>query len=272
MSANFVAWPNGARIAVTLTFDVDAETLWLSRDPDNAQRPGVLSQGTYGPKVGVPKILETLREAGVKGTFFVPGWTAERHTQRIEMIVREGHEIGHHSYSHRWASDPAVLTEEMERGLDALKRTLGVIPKGYRSPAGETCDELFRLLDKHGFVYDSSLMDDVMPYRHSLSDGRPGVVELPWHWSLDDAPYALFSIRNPRPIMTNSHILEIFKAEFLEIYKWGGLYNPIFHPQVIGRPSRIALLRELIAWIQTFPNVWFATCEEAARAWTEAVA
>ena len=135
-----VKWPHGARVAVTLTFDFDAETLWLARDPENAKRPGTLSQGTYGAKVGVPMILQTLREADLKGTFFIPGWTVENHSQRAEMILREGHEIGHHSYSHRWA-DPAfpdLETEEMEKGLEALKRVLGVVPRGYRSPAGET--------------------------------------------------------------------------------------------------------------------------------------
>ena len=43
-----------------LSFDFDAETMWLSRDPANARRPALTSQGTYGAKVGVPKILETL--------------------------------------------------------------------------------------------------------------------------------------------------------------------------------------------------------------------
>ena len=55
-----VKWPNGAKVAVMLTFDFDAETLWMARDPENARRPGILSQGNYGAKVGVPKILETL--------------------------------------------------------------------------------------------------------------------------------------------------------------------------------------------------------------------
>lgn len=265
-----IPWPNGAQIAVMLTFDVDAETLWLSRDPENANRPGVLSQGTYGPKVGVPKILETLEDSGVKGTFFVPGWTADHHTQRIEMIVKDGHEVGHHSYSHKWVTEPQAEIEEMEKGLEALKRTVGVVPKGYRSPAGESSTNLMRLLNKHGFLYDSSLLDDVMPYRHKLPDGAAGPIEIPWHWSLDDAPYALFSIKNPRPIMTNEHILSIFKAEFLELYKWGGVFNATFHPQVIGRPSRIAMLRELIRWIQGFPNVWFATGTEVAQAWSQA--
>ena len=102
----------------------------------------------------------------------------------------------------------------MERGLHALKSQLGVVPKGYRSPAGETSENLIRLLDKHGFVYNSSLLDDINPYRHVMPDGRPGPIELPWHWSLDDAPYALFSIKGPRPIFPNSHLKEIFQAEF----------------------------------------------------------
>lgn len=67
-----VKWPGGARVAVMLTFDFDAESLWTSGDPENAGRRGVLSQGRYGADVGVPKILDTLREAGVPGTFFVP--------------------------------------------------------------------------------------------------------------------------------------------------------------------------------------------------------
>src|SRR3546814_484780 len=102
------------------------------------------------------------------------------------------HEVGHHSYSHRWSDgDTDAEIEEMEKGLEALKRTVGVVPKGYRSPAGEVSPMLFELLKKHGFLYDTSLMDDINPYRHKMPDGSKGVIELPWHWSLDDAPYGL---------------------------------------------------------------------------------
>ena len=266
-----INWPGGARVAVMLTFDFDAETLWLSRDPENAGRPGVLSQGRYGAAVGVPKILETLRDAGVPATFFVPGWTVENHPVPTEMILREGHEIAHHSYSHRWI-DPAFPdqeVEEMERGLESLKR-VGVVPKGYRSPAGETSDNLMRLLHKHGFLYDSSLQDHINPYRAQLPEGGPGPIELPWHWSLDDAPHALFAIKSPRPIFPNSHLREVFQDEFCEIYRWGGLYNLVMHPQISGRPSRVALLREMIAFIRTFPGVWFANGTQVAEAWSAA--
>jgi len=268
-----VNWPDSARCAVMLSFDFDAETLWLSRDPSNAKRLGTLSQGTYGAKVGVPKIVETLREAGVPATFFVPGWTAEQHTAKVELILDHGHEVGHHGYLHEWIDpdDPAREEEVFVKGLEALEKTVGVKPMGYRSPAWETSHNMIALLAKFGLVYDSSLMDQINPYRHTLSGGGAGPIELPVHWSLDDAPYALFSIQTPRTIVSSEQILEVWKEEFREIYRWGGLYSLTMHPQVIGRPSRIAMLREFIAWIQRYPSVWFAKGSEIAEAWACAV-
>jgi peptidoglycan/xylan/chitin deacetylase (PgdA/CDA1 family) len=262
-------WPGGAQCAVMLTFDFDAETLWISRDPANWKRPGTLSQGTYGGKVGIPKILELLRDYRIKGTFFVPGWTAEKYLSRMEAIVAAGHEVGHHGYLHEWIDPdfPEKEREAFDKGLDALQRTIGQRPRGFRSPAGETSENMIALLAELGFLYDSSLMDSINPYRHVLKDGATGPIELPWHWTLDDAPYALFSIKNPRPIMTNSHILEVWTEEFKEIYRWGGLVNVVTHPQVIGRPSRLAMLRQFIEFTLRYPGVWYATGEEVAKAW-----
>ncbi len=264
-----VKWPNGARCAVMLTFDFDAETLWLARDPVNARRPGILSQGTYGAKVGVPKVVELLDEAGIKATFFVPGWTAERHTARVELILKHGHEIGHHSYDHVYVDPdfPEKEEEDLVKGLEALKRTVGVVPRGYRSPAWEMSDNMLALLSRYGFAYDSSMMDQIDPYRFPSRDGRPGLIELPVHWSLDDAPFVLFSVARPRTIVSNEQILEVWKDEFREIYRWGGLFDLTMHPQLIGRPSRIAMLRAFIAWMRTFPGVWFATAGEITDAW-----
>ena len=268
-----VTWPDGARCAVVLTFDFDAETLWLSRDPANAKRPGTLSQGVYGARRGVPMILQLLREEGLagKGTFFVPGWTAEKHTDKVEAILRDGHEVGHHGYLHEWIDPdfPDQEVEALDRGLEALQRTVGIRPEGYRSPAGETSENMIRLLAERGFLYDSSLMTDVFPYRHELDDGTAGPIELPWHWSIDDAVYSLFAIKTPRPFFTNEHILAIWKAEFLEIYRWGGFFNLLTHPQVIGRPQRIAMLREFLQWLKTFPGVFIGTCSEVAQAWAD---
>src|SRR6185437_16201307 len=63
---------------VLLTFDIDAETMWTARDPKNAERPIVMSQGAYGWKVGMPRILDLLARYGLRVTFFVPGLVMEQ--------------------------------------------------------------------------------------------------------------------------------------------------------------------------------------------------
>lgn len=266
-----IAWPHAAQCAVMLSFDFDAETLWTARDPANANRLGTLSQGVYGANVGIPKILETLHDADVPATFFVPGWTAQHHQDKVEQILAAGHEVGHHGHLHlRIDPDqPELEREEFARGLQALQATVGVRPLGYRSPGWEVSAITMSLLQEHGLLYDSSMMDHINPYRHVLPNGKPGPIELPVHWSLDDAPLALFSVRAPKTIVTNEHLLQLWKDEFREIYRWGGLFNLTLHPQVIGRPSRIALLREFIAWLRGFPDVWFARGADIAQAWAK---
>ena len=100
-------WPGGAPFAASITFDFDAEEVWLGEDPANANRPGVLSQGTYGPKVAIPLLLDLLDRHGVPATFYVPGGDAERHGDRVREILAAGHEVGHHGYTHR---SPTTLT------------------------------------------------------------------------------------------------------------------------------------------------------------------
>ena len=125
-------WPKGARCAIMLTFDFDAETLWLSRDPKTADSPGVMSQGRYGAKVGVPRLLRLLRAEGVRATFYIPGWVVEHHTAEALAIRDAGHEIGHHGYRHDWAN-PSKPDEEraaFEQGMKALESVLDVTPRG----------------------------------------------------------------------------------------------------------------------------------------------
>jgi peptidoglycan/xylan/chitin deacetylase (PgdA/CDA1 family) len=183
-------WPGGARSAASLTFDLDAEEVWIAENPANASRPGVLSQGTYGPRVGVPLILRILERRGIHATFFVPGRVAERHPKAVRAIVDAGHELAHHGYTHTSPTmlSPQAEEDELTRGLEILS-SFGAPVTGYRSPAWEFSGHTLALLARHGFSYSSNLMDDIRPYRH----GASGIVELPVHWTLDDAPHFSFS-------------------------------------------------------------------------------
>src|SRR5947207_2793998 len=169
-------WPGGARCAASFTFDFDAEEVWIGEDPENAHRPGVLSQGTYGAKVAVPALLALLERRGVRATFFVPGRVAERHPARVAAIVAAGHELAHHGYTHTAPSRLSRDEEEAElaRGLEVL-RSFGAEITGYRSPWWDFSPHTLGLLAGHGFAYSSNMMDDVRPYRHDGSS----LVEVP---------------------------------------------------------------------------------------------
>ena len=262
-------WPNGARIAVMWTFDFDAQSSWLARDPDNAERIGVLSQGLYGAKRGVPAILDLLRGTKMPATFYIPGWVVENHTERCREVKDGGYEIGHHGYSHQWADPkhPEKEIEDFDRASEVLWRVLGEKPRGYRPPAAEITANTLKMLTDRGFLYNTNMLDDVYVYRHILPDGRKGPVELPTHWSLADAVYMISSVRHNRVIRPNHDIYTIWKDEFDAMYEWGGcLFNLVMHPQAIGRPSRIALLRRFMEYTQGVKDVWFATGVEVAEA------
>src|ERR1041384_3154227 len=64
-------WPQNARTAISLTFDVDAETGWLGEDPAYADRLSTLSEARYGITRGLPRILELLAKHDIQSTFYV---------------------------------------------------------------------------------------------------------------------------------------------------------------------------------------------------------
>lgn len=248
---------------VSFTFDVDAEEVWLGEYPDSAQRPVTLSQGTYGPRVGVPQILRLLNEYRVTGSFFVPGRTAQRYPSTVEAILSAGHEVAHHGHTHR---APAILTyeeevEEFTNSIAAL-REFGVEPHGYRAPSWDFSTHTLGLVEEYGFAYSSNFMADIRPYRHEDHD----VIELPVHWNLDDAAHFWFSGYNwDKKIATNSEAGEIFEAEERGIAALGGCVIYTFHPQIIGRPGRLALLEATIIRVLSNPQLRVMTTEAIAH-------
>ena len=255
-------WPEGARFGATISFDFDAEEVWIGEDPANANRPGVLSQGTYGPKVAMPLILNLLDKHQVTATFFVPGRDAERHADSVKQIIEAGHEVGHHGYTHRSPSELSPEEEETEltRGLEVL-RGLGAEVVGYRSPSWDFSPHTLDLLTRHGFEYSSNLMDDLVPYRHP---SHP-LAEVPVSWLLDDAPHFWFASDTwTKTIRTPNEVYELWRAELDGIASLGTHFMLTMHPQIIGRPSRLAMLDTLLGDIRS-GEAWIAPARDVAR-------
>lgn len=258
-------WPGGARCAVALSFDSDHETQVLRWGHDS---PGRLSQGEFGSRVAVPKILQLLDKYDAKATFFVPAVVAMLHPEEQRAVADHGHEIGIHSWIHELNS---ALPPENERDLqmraaDKLEEISGQRPVGVRTPSWDFSKHTLAITREMGLIYDSSLMADNEPYE-ILEDGEPsGIVELPVEWIRDDAPYwAMDRFSGLRPYTPPSGVLEVFCREFDGAYQENGLFLLTMHPHFIGHRSRIQILEELIRHIRSHSGVWFATHADVAR-------
>ena len=272
MPAGF-RWPDGIRAALCVTFDLDAESPLLFEHPETADWLDVMSHQAYGPRTGVPRILRFLERTGVRATFFIPGYSAERWPAVVRAIRDAGHEIAHHGYLHEGSREatPEDLVRRLERGLESLDAVAGVRPTGYRAPNWELHRAMPALLVEHGFTYDTGLMDADHPYRLAVeaTPDAASLIELPGHWALDDweAYNYLPGLTGSGVIASPSAVEERWRLELDALVPEGGLCMLTNHPFVSGRASRAAALERLIAYAQTIDGLWIATCAEVAD-WT----
>ena len=259
---NPASWPGNARVAVLFSFDVDTETSWL-RDGDT--NVGGLSQGQYGSRVALGRILELLDAHAIPATFFGPAVSFSLAPEMIPAIQASGrHEIGVHGWIHeRNAELPReVESRLLSQAVERMTELIGKRPVGYRAPSWNFSDSTLELLLEMGFLYDSSLMADDRPYELTANGEATGLVELPVDWILDDAP-----LMNPLGVRYSNprDLLQVFKDEFDIAYAEGTTFVLTMHPKYTGHRSRIVVLRELIEYIQGRPDVWFGTHEAAVR-------
>ncbi len=271
---------------VCLTFDFDAISLWIG--PYGATSPSMISRGEFGV-VGVERILRLLEREKIPATFFVPGHTAETYPDAVRAIADAGHEVGHHGYLHE---NPVTLSPEeerrvLERGMDALDRTLGRRPIGYRSPAWDNSPHTIELLLEYGFRYESSLMGhDFVPYWCRVGDviqadgpylfgPEVDLVEMPVSWVLDDFPhfeYVRLGNRLSPGLSAASKVEEIWRSEFDFMCRDvpDGVFTLTMHPQVIGRGHRMLMLERLIDHMKEGAGIQFSTLAQAAETFRSA--
>ena len=250
------AWPDGARVAVLLSFDVDNETIALRYGEPTI---GSLSQGEYGARVALQRVVDLIDRHEIPASFFIPSESLRLNPHMAEVIQRSGrHEFAVHGWVHEQNSDlPAEVERELvERAVDYLTEATGEHPVGYRAPSWNFSPNTLDIIRELGFLYDSSLMADDRPYEINAAGEPTGMVELPVEWILDDAP-----LMNPLGGRYSAprEVLQVYKDEFDVAYEEGTMFLLTMHPHYIGHRSRIVVLAELIDHIRAKGNVWFAT-------------
>jgi polysaccharide deacetylase family protein (PEP-CTERM system associated) len=125
------------------------------------------------------KLLGMFEEFGVRGTFFVLGWVADKHPELVRDIAAGGHEIACHGYSHRlvYEQSQAEFYEETRRAKSLLEDIIGSAVLGYRAASYSIVRDSLWALDilvELGFAYDSS----IFPVHHDRY-GIPGAERIP---------------------------------------------------------------------------------------------
>ncbi len=259
-------WPDGKQSAVVLSFDFDAESGFLFREPEKAKRSlGGLEERRFGPRVGVDRILRMLDRLKLRASFFIPGWTVEHHLAEAKRIRDAGHEIGAHGNVHEAVGFLDAAEEEviMRAQLAILQDHLGVRPAGYRSPSWDVNVWTPGILKTHGFLYDSSLMGNDVPYEVPTAQGP--LVEVPVQWLLDDAPFFRHVYGATNAIADPTRVFDLWSREFAGMHRENGCFVLTCHPYISGRASRVALLEDLVGYMRRSRGVWFTTCEAVAR-------
>ena len=263
-----ITWPNNKRIAVMMAFDLDAETMWTTRGDGNHDHITNLSRGAYGPKQGVPRILDMLDVHGIKATFFVPGVIAEAYPLVVKEISRRGHEIGFHGYLHEESTATTRQEEDatMSRCQAIIHGLTGQNIVGHRGPGGVIHDYSLELFLEHGYIYSSNWRDSDGPFIHEIDGRRAPLVELPKDSIFDDTAYDFYTDSAPEryELKSPGEMFEIWKDEFDSLAAEGRMINFVLHPQFIGRASRVNMLSDLIGYMMSH-GAWLDTNRAVAQ-------
>lgn len=266
------AWPNGARLALSIVVNVEEGAEFNIEDGDRGPEPvdelgitlkkpvrnfGNESNYAYGILEGAPRVLGLLARHGVTATFTAAAVALERAPAVAAGIVAGGHETCAHGY--RWAHQLG-MDEETERAFirkaaDSIERTTGTRPVGWLSRYLHT-GATRRLLAEEGFRYhmDDYSRDEPFMDRSLV---RPMVV-LPY--ALDSNDMKMWNAPALTPRDWLAYATDTFDWLLAESVARPRMMSLGVHLRIIGRPGRIGALDRFLAHVRRAGegSVWIA--------------
>ncbi|HWP56251.1 MAG TPA: polysaccharide deacetylase family protein [Candidatus Acidoferrales bacterium] len=277
-----VAWPQSARVAFTVCVvmetwpeDAGATTAAVADRQRMASAEGrstknitSITERQYGERVGVYRLLNVLKDEGLKASFFVNGRTVDAFPELMKRIIAEGHELGSGSWQHH--STTVMSREEqhsgVKRAVDAFQRHLGFRPLGFAMTGERPTDDTPRVLADLGYKYWMAFLHEDLPY--VLSVARAELVIVPSGAAIaDQRPGHVEPGANPH------ELFRVWKDNFDWLYEEGktypGFMNLVVHPFVTGRPFAAALFRDFLRHVKSHPDVWLTRGIDLANYWLE---
>jgi len=253
-------YPEGVRLAVNFTFNLDAQLLRKLKNEPLMEIP----RGEFGGRVGIWRIMDLFDRYDIKLTIFTPGRICELYPRALKEAAERGHELENLTWDKTIPADIEVEKEHIRKTTEALEKISG------RRPVGTRSGHKLSLLKAEGYIYTcSTMVPDDMPGYISDDGGKNFMLCFPSSMVLNDAMYFTFGWfgggNAANRLADPSKVYDIWLSAFRQFYKMGGYMNFILHPFDTGRSMRVAMLERLIIEMKRCPGVWFPTCEEMAR-------
>jgi allantoinase len=259
-------WPNGKRICVSVS--VMLETWSEGKAPPygvqaTAPKAGVvdlagIAWGSYGGRIGVYRLINLLKQHGIRGTFGISGKCCEIYPEAVAQIVKSGHDVAGHGYLQDQPMSAMTPQEEeatIGKCLDLLEKTSGQRPQGWVSPALAFSPHTHELLGAAGLKWHGDARDNDVPRVIKTKSGE--MAHIPWSDFTDN-----------RVLRSSSMDLwDVYREAFDYLYSHEpGSYLPIsLHCHNGGRPMITAIYQKIFSYIAQHPEVWLACHNDIAR-------
>ncbi|AMO72552.1 polysaccharide deacetylase [Sphingorhabdus sp. M41] len=273
-------WPNGARVALILTFNL--ETWDLTKDTDKpyyAGGPSILpdilpgnvadfpnySWREYGQRVGIWRLFDLFDKLGVRASCTTNAVTFERRAAMTDAVLERGWELLAHNWEQgqllsNYAHDPEKEREVVLQTLEQFEKYTGRKSKGWLSSSLRGTTRTADILAGEGCTFYCDIMNDDQPYLLRTSNGP--IVSVPYSNEIND--FTFITRKNFTTDQFRDALIEELDVLYDEGATTGRIMNVGLHPHVSGRAHRVRALREFIEHAKSLPGVWWATREEIA--------
>jgi peptidoglycan/xylan/chitin deacetylase (PgdA/CDA1 family) len=270
MTSDAAFWPNGARLAVTVSMQFEAGGQPISGAPgpvSEAIRPGYadLPQNSfyeYGVREGIPRMLDLFDKHAIKVTSFMIGEAVERHPELAEEIVQRGHEAAAHGrrWENQYLLEPDAERQWILASVDAIERATGQRPRGYNSYWMRGSVHTLEILQQLGFTYHIDDLSADEPFIQQLPRGP--FVTVPYTAHMNDI--ASFDFAHFAPHDYEQQL----KDEFEQLYEEGAtrrrMMSLSLHDRISGHASRVRALDRLFSAVGQRRDVWWARRDQIA--------
>jgi peptidoglycan/xylan/chitin deacetylase (PgdA/CDA1 family) len=143
--------PDQPNHLMTASKPTDTRVPFLHQGPADSSRIALTFDD--GPVPGVTeRILDALRAHDLRATFFMIGENVAAAPELARRVLQEGHELGHHTYTHRKLTDlpDAEVEAELDRTGAIFQDVLGQRAKWFRPPFGALRQDQAARVDKRG--------------------------------------------------------------------------------------------------------------------------